>query len=612
MNSYELYINKQLIDLETKFTFGLIYQSPVFTDISKIAGNRTTTVKIPKTANNLRVIENCQMPDNTTSFPYEKRSVELWKNGIPLIQNGTMILLSINDYIELSVIWGSGADAAILQNTKLRELDGTDYVQWYDGPGNRITGSNKDYGFARAFFGITSTLNSPFIRYIHPFVSLDWILGRIALKTMKTLLYPPGIAPERAKIYIPLTDKNADENTFADCDAKFSFAESQEVTIDKVLDMIEDEEYGINRAEIYIIGKNFIEIRKDCRIYITGSCSFTMDTVTRDFALKITVNDNDEIEFNVSSPGGVGNKVSFDLTEENTSISVKSGDTVKFKFHSNEPAALDIKCDGVLYIHPEPESKTTFYGAHFPVIPNLPDITCLDFIKTFMLLFGLFAGYDTEGNGDAIRFFSVDEIYDRKPDAKDWTDKLVTGSRIENITFTFQDYAQANRIRYLEDETVKVNADGYIEVSNQTLEREKDIAELKFAASDEIKNPSTDLHEDIISIPLYLAVGEVEAEYQKLSLRMALMEFGEEDSIARFPEEMYFGGASGRIATYYKKYREILLRPKVIEATFLLNETDLYNIDLLTPVYLEQTGQYYAIIDINASEKGAKCKLLQM
>jgi hypothetical protein len=75
---------------------------------------------------------------------------------------------------------------------------------------------------------------------------------------------------------------------------------------------------------------------------------------------------------------------------------------------------------------------------------------------------------------------------------------------------------------------------------------------------------------------------------------------------------MYFDGDNGRIAKFYEKYQEMLLRPKVIEATFLLNELDLHNIDLLTPVYLEQTGQYYAIIDINMNEDKAKCKLLQM
>jgi hypothetical protein len=317
---------------------------------------------------------------------------------------------------------------------------------------------------------------------------------------------------------------------------------------------------------------------------------------------------------------------SFSFTEEYALISVKKDDTVNFVLRAGTNALFQVTIElfsGSLAIYPE--SKTVLFSTLYPIIPNLPDITCLDFVKTFMLLFGLFAYYDKD-SANNIRFFSVDEIYNRKPDAKDWTNKLITGNRIENITFTFQDYAQTNHIRYLKDETVKVNADGYIEVNNQTLEKEKDIAELKFAASDEDRNR-------FIYIPLYTKKEEekeeeetemrggvtivriVEIEYKKTTNRIALMDFGSSGSTARFPAEMYFGkdgDAYGRINKYYKKYQEILLRPKVIEATFLLNEPDLYNIDLLTPVYLEQTGQYYAIIDINVNEKGAKCKLLQM
>jgi hypothetical protein len=226
-----------------------------------------------------------------------------------------------------------------------------------------------------------------------------------------------------------------------------------------------------------------------------------------------------------------------------------------------------------------------------------------------MLLFGLFACYDPKSS-NTIKFFSVDEIYRRNPDAKDWTDKLTTGNQIESITFTFQDYAQKNHIRYLKDETVTVNAGGAIEINNTTLEKEKDLAELKFAASDE-KN-------GFIYIPLYTRNEKGEIEYKKTTSRIALMNFSNASSIARFPLSFYPAGMAfdginyGRIRKYYQKYREIIAQPKVIEATFLLNEPDLYGLDLLTPVYLEQTGKYYAIIDMNASEKGAKCKLLQM
>jgi hypothetical protein len=297
------------------------------------------------------------------------------------------------------------------------------------------------------------------------------------------------------------------------------------------------------------------------------------------------------------------------FTKENSSMDIKKGDEFIFRIkdgtYNNYMTNRQDEKSSLLSLIPE--TKEVLFDSAFPIIPNLPDITALDFVKNFMLLFGLFAYYDTIGNTDAVRFFSVNEIYDKIPDAKNWTDKLINENWIDSIVFTFQDYAQKNWIHYLKDETVTTNADGSIDIDSKTVEKEKNIAELKFAPSDE--------YDELIEIPLYKKEGDGEAQksvYEKSSNRIALMEIGTDSSEARFNEYMYFRGTNGRINRFYQKYKEILSHPKVIEATFRLNELDLHNIDLLTPVYLEQTGQYYAIIDINANEDKAKCKLLQM
>ena len=185
-------------------------------------------------------------------------------------------------------------------------------------------------------------------------------------------------------------------------------------------------------------------------------------------------------------------------------------------------------------------------------------------------------------------------------------------STIDNITYTFQDYAQQNHIRYLKDETVSTRADGFIKVNNKTLSRDKELLELKFAAS-EMRNT-------FAFIPIYTANEDGDTVFNKLSSRV--LDFGlfypNESSVqylkGAFSDAMFFRSIDigGRISEYYSKYQEILLRPKVIEATFLLNGLDLYNIDLITPIYLAQTGHYYAIIEIKVGETHSTCKLLQM
>ena len=68
----------------------------------------------------------------------------------------------------------------------------------------------------------------------------------------------------------------------------------------------------------------------------------------------------------------------------------------------------------------------------------------------------------------------------------DWTDKVITDSNINSISFSFYDFAQKNYLRYIKDETVITNADWYLEVDNDTLDKEKTLYEMKFAASDDL------------------------------------------------------------------------------------------------------------------------------
>jgi hypothetical protein len=576
MNNYELYIDDILIELDSKFNLPLVYQSPVFTDISKIQSNYSLTVRLPKTTNNLRAIKNCQMPDNTTPFPYKNHAVEVFRNGISIIQNGTMILFSISDSIEISISFGK-IDAYKLKEKKLRELNGNDFVWWLS-TGNNITESNKQYGFANSDFG----LNSSDYHYRHPFVSCDWLINKISQDCNISIVFPNSVLAEKEKLYIPLIDKNPDQTTFDANTSTFS--------IDTNLNVIEITD------PLEMISGNTFTVKEDGDVYFRGSWDIVIEIpINRQwyFRLHFYINGEEDhflqtnaLQYQQNQYLGV-----FNFTKENALLQVKKDDIITIRLEylsSNPPFQLFpqniLSSSGTLSI--VPETKYVNYGSKYPIIPNLPEISCLDLIKDIMSLLGLFA-YTKNG---ILFLFSVDEIYHRKSIAKNWTDKLITGNIFDSIEYTFQDYAQNNYLRYLKDDTVKTNADGAIVVYNETLGSEKNIIELKFAASDR--------RADKIYIPIYEIDQDGNVNYKKTTNRIASVNFGPASSDATFPDTLYFSGENGIISRRYERYQKILSHPKVMTGTFLLNGLDLYNIDLLIPIYLEQAGNYYAIIDI--------------
>jgi hypothetical protein len=349
------------------------------------------------------------MPDNTTPFPYKKHAVELWKSGIPIIQDGEMILLAINDYIELSIIWGNKTNIDILQNKKLRELDSNqnDYIRWNDDPENRITNGKKDYGFAYANFGHESSD----IRYRHPFVSVDWIISKITqIDGFQSFSFPNKIDDEKAKIFIPLIEKNADETTTQKNYIKIK-SEIDGIVGSRhpLLGLINDTfhltlESVENRSEdiSLIDGLDYIKANNAGTIFFDGSVEIKTKlnkTIYAD-SPQLIINSKEKKEDGTIGYGRIHIKIPMKVKTidgvDNISIELSRNTTYKNGSDETEPLLIELekeeyielsvyfkaydanteyKITASMNVHFE--SPTVPFGALYPIIPNLPDITCL-------------------------------------------------------------------------------------------------------------------------------------------------------------------------------------------------------------------------------------------
>ena len=164
----------------------------------------------------------------------------------------------------------------------------------------------------------------------------------------------------------------------------------------------------------------------------------------------------------------------------------------------------------------------------------------------------------------------------------------------ETIEFQYGDYAQHNWMRYKPDDSIAypTNADGSVDVEDTTIDVDKTLFTLPFAASykDEIIQYRTVLNDD----------GAPEIEFIKTEPRiMKIITENVTKPYLSFTDDMKFPSI---IANRYSKYSEMMSKPTVINVRLKLTEFDLVSLDFTRPVYIAQYGSYFSIIEIQSSK----------
>lgn len=231
----------------------------------------------------------------------------------------------------------------------------------------------------------------------------------------------------------------------------------------------------------------------------------------------------------------------------------------------------------------------------FALVPNLPDITQIDFVNMICKLYGLFPVAD----GQSVRFVRFDVLQDNiaSGNTEDWSSKHISAGDTPNgIAFDLDGYARHNYLKYKEDKTDPTDYKGDITSENDVISLERTFYEFPLAASKGNFIRQFYLNE----------AGEV----QKNDSEYRLMRMYS-DSTLSFDESLKPQQIVNR---HYQSLQSVARRPIVIEDEFLLNELDLRSLDYTKPVYLAKYGRYYAVISIqwSSDKKASKAKLLQL
>lgn len=558
----------------------MVFQSPYLTDIEKIVSNRTNTVSLPATAHNRAVIGYTSLQQDST-FPYRKHRAVYIRDGVQMF-NGKATLLNITDkQIQFCFTWGNTDAFQTLFDTNLRELSlgRSRYPAVYPNNQNYYL-PLISYGGGRMGVG----------------VSVERVLEAIQTKCGVTGLTPlarmGGTSLVFTKEYVlALTTRNGDTTTRSLQGINYGTFTARMWKVNDLFYLTTlrmgsngSDPHGWLNNEYGIINvSEFQELKLDIRgsfsksQYGTGYVKHTMKLIFDagdgwDYDNGITLcTPNGSLQYSVNYSGVIDvsnyERVAIAITADIGNYDVTLSNVSMSQDSVVPDPSLD---DEVIY--------GTGINNTYPVGLNLPDMSCGQFIKNLLWLRGEFA---FSQDGKTFEFASFNQLNTNKSRALDWTDKMVTLQPKQRETKL--DTARKNYFRYAEaDWYDNVQYQGVLRTDDETIEEEKEYCKSDLALAPLNTIPVWSKNEDNEwdfagdTMPTVLLVG-----LDSLEMITACYNSGQ--------------CWAQRLQNHYGLYGAIIEHPVVVKADILVSTVDLNTLDMRVPVYLKQTGRYYAI-----------------
>jgi len=656
MNDWRLYIDGTLMDMPENPGITLEFVSNFLTDPDKIASDKSYTIKLPRTISNMAAIGHAEDVGGEDDWAREIHSADLQKNGVQLLSGAQCTLLSIGTEIEVCLAWGLYPKLKTMSDDglALNEIadDCTDALT-FTGTTDPDTTAG-DYYYADIDFALhdttdfatkteltlTSTgrkLQSNYDGfyntgkyYLHPVVSVPYILDKIRQKYSLTLTWHDDAQTLIDALIVPLLTRTWDSDVYGSDNADVFTANTLTSRGDYTLTA------GTQNVGLFNVaaGNSFKEFKAAQEASITfevglrftialtskqitalqenGRCDVWLPTLVAwkkndDGVERINFGESTRLTADLFDTLPTAGEAIILTGRAYVNRDVEAGDRLKFMFRPYVDSAWvfggNVAGVEITYINAYPsEDGEVPIGGLFPIIPNLPEISCLDFIKALAFLTGSFAKQQSD---DGVIEFVPYNVFSRS-NALDWSAKLLPASD-ENtpasLSFVVSDWAQKNWYKYADDDTVQGNYDGSINIDDATLEAERTAYELPFAASDGA------------SVPLYESQYDEDKKEYNLVLQTCdpriLLAYEKAWEDADGNEKSVCGATFDGLDVpsilaqdAYSTLIDAMRGAYVLEETFVLSELDVVEFDETKPVYLAQFGAYFAVLSIKTKDNG--------
>lgn len=616
----ELRIGGQAVDTAPNTKIMLNFNSNVFGDISKIQPSNSLTISLPKTPTNTKVFGAPAVVGGSSIAPYRRWNAELYVNGVAVVDTAYAVLLSVGESYEIALYWGvvtalsklkdSGKTLADINEVLEIKYGGENWWQSWEGSYGKTLEGVANSGLVNAVYeaGIEDLRNNTTARAqvaLLPSARVSWLWNNIVADNGLNVSKPSQFTQMLSKLALPfVSHKTLGGESFSANYLKSNTRYNKQWEAGAIsfhsLDSVPTSVYFEVVNAVVPIWVSLREIEFDAGIFRSkaeGKVRFAIKVVGQSDStsipiLRIEHRNTDNLAIKKT---GITLATAFS-TEFSLEVEIKEGEYIVPYIEwidttgRNNPDGVRVTSASVDIVAQYGDVEDQVMGGMINTRDNLPDISQLDFVKAMCAMFGLWATL-ADGVVHLVRFV---DFYTQT--AIDWSHKLVgTGDGdAANITYTLADYAQRNILRYKEDDTVKVDASGALVVDNENLDREKDMAQMPFAASDGNTIPHLKWKDDDST------TGEVE----EVDVVQRIMVLNEKLSVEAITASLSFDGLkfSQLIPEYYAFWQKIMRNPIVIEEKVQLSEIDIKTLDFRKPIYLQKYGAQFVVDKVQWSE----------
>lgn len=671
MNHIQLYLNDQLADLSDDHPIALTFQINNLAEVQNQQGNTSNQFKLPLTQNNRQILGYPDDITFCTNAPYTQLEARYIVNGIEVMPNAIAEIQQVdNDFADVVLLSGN-VDFFDAIDGKLYDMGDSTTTYgiaklWnqYDHPWtlDSIYNSQEktdgwiwpivDYGQINT----TDFMQPINVRQMRPgfflHTAVELLCKQAGYKASGPLLQNPLYQKLIVQFANDSFDHGTDYQNTPSTDG-FSVVSSS--------DQVYKAGSSASGNLHFNSGPNFHDgVNYTAAKNIKGTINLAFSCImigrakgSKPSQLIISINLRDpngnknvnsatlnfdpDIKtgtFNLASQSFVNQKISYDAD-------LAEGTIININYQTQDSGQTYWVFKAGASLSFVPDNQTVLYGQQVQCERIFPDVSQKDLLKDTLQRFGIIC--QTDINSKTITFSSLKQIVANIPVAKDWTGKVVNQGK--QVNYQLGNYSQKNWLRYKFDNSVGIDimpqyfADDFITINDKTINPgtpEQDLFVSIFAPSPNrpyyggttsqiLKiDTSTDANAVDFSIgtePRIL----VDNKYNLLNTGKTVTltdGVGGTRVLNSIISTPYFYKPDGDFnlcwndkehaglrSTYYPELQKVLQQTKKIIRYLLLTPRDITELDLLTPVYLQQDGAYFYINKIDSWRKGQPCKV---
>lgn len=627
----EIFVNGILLDLSPGEVIEKNYQTFNLLNIGTSQGNFTSTFRIPATPRNKSALgfpANSPVQEIT---PRTLNSCHINQRGLPVIEEGFLVVGNADqDNIDCTIYSGSiNAFIDFTGEEKIRDLVtpenpfpiGDDYV-WdlptiYAGRNGQFPlidwGANmNDQGGipqtdirSMAFVvSLRSLIQSIFWLHPNPRLARRNIVGPIMSNQFFNSLAIPFSGNEQI-----LPDTAADVIHYFRAENLVDNVQNLFDTTDQprpifFQNVIADPNGRYNQAEaIYTVdpaialrGKFRMEVLAQSYRGNEGSLRIFIESSSKGLLVERTVN---------LRTGAEPSKI-FVETDPQT---FETGEQITFLFQVDfgDPNALfmDWLMQTGSFVSVILTDANAGEGDTVIIKDNLPDISQLQLIQEWVTMFGLILLPDPNFDIDPdapVQIFQFADLARNFPLARQWSRKIDTNKSI-TINHHFSQYAQANEINWAADDQIETPiGNGVWSVTDEALDKVSVRHVSIFAPSQEVPFPLS-----LMQLAQVRTFDETFAKVETPGIRLVCLTPGSGELVEwntgaggdlgatdYLIAHFLSGLPSGQTLSWnnlldqsYREFTAVLNKGYLLELSLFLNETDLFSLDFLRPIFLE-------------------------